>query len=128
VRGPVSFHPRLLRVLDGASSASRRARGVRLGGRRGVGAGCGEDQSLPGRPPRVKFAAVGDAHEVAIPHDLKVQAPEPDFEPGWEGVRATHGVALAPVLDADHHRDGWWETDLQCTIPPTWRSNCRCGK
>jgi hypothetical protein len=33
----------------------------------------------------VKFVAVGDAHDVAIPRGLKVQAPEPDFEPGWEG-------------------------------------------
>jgi hypothetical protein len=28
-----------------------------------------------------------------------------DFEPGWEGVRAAHGLSLAPVLDADHHRE-----------------------
>jgi hypothetical protein len=28
---------------------------------------------------------VGDEHEVAIPRSLKVQAPEPDFESGWEG-------------------------------------------
>jgi hypothetical protein len=33
----------------------------------------------------VKLVAVGDAHEVAIPRGLKVQAPEPDFEPDWEG-------------------------------------------
>jgi hypothetical protein len=28
---------------------------------------------------------------------MKVQALEPDFEPGWEGVRAAHGVPLGPV-------------------------------
>jgi hypothetical protein len=33
----------------------------------------------------VELGPVGDAHEVAIPRGLKVQAPEPDFEPGWEG-------------------------------------------
>jgi hypothetical protein len=33
----------------------------------------------------VKLIAVGDAHEVAIPRGLKVQAPEPDFESDWEG-------------------------------------------
>jgi hypothetical protein len=33
----------------------------------------------------VKLAAVGDAHEVVIPRDLKVQAPELDFESSWEG-------------------------------------------
>jgi hypothetical protein len=36
-------------------------------------------------PPRTEFVAVGDAHEVAVPRGLKVQAPEPDFESGWEG-------------------------------------------
>jgi hypothetical protein len=34
---------------------------------------------------------------------LKVQAPEP----GWEGVQAAHGIPLAAVLDANHHREGW---------------------
>jgi hypothetical protein len=33
----------------------------------------------------VELVAVGDAHEVAVPHGLKVQALEPDFESGWEG-------------------------------------------
>jgi hypothetical protein len=33
----------------------------------------------------MEFIAIGDAHEVAVPCGLKVQAPEPDFEPGWEG-------------------------------------------
>jgi hypothetical protein len=36
----------------------------------------------------VKLVAVGDAHEVAVPRGMKVQTPEPDFESGWEGVRA----------------------------------------
>jgi hypothetical protein len=57
--------------------------------------------------PRTKFVAVGDAHEVAVPCGLKIQAPKPDFEPGWEGVRATHGIPLAAVLGANHHREGW---------------------
>jgi hypothetical protein len=82
---------------------------VRLDGRRGVSTECDEDRSRPGRPPRVKLVAVGDAHEVAVPHGLKVQAPEPNFESGWEGVRVAHGVPLAPVLGANHYRDGWWE-------------------
>jgi hypothetical protein len=54
----------------------------------------------------VKLVAVGDAHEVAVPRGLKVQAPELNFESGWEGVRAAHGVSLAPILGADHRRDG----------------------
>jgi hypothetical protein len=36
----------------------------------------------------VELVTVGDAHEVAVPRGLKVQAPKPDFESGWEGVRA----------------------------------------
>jgi hypothetical protein len=34
----------------------------------------------------VKLIAVDDVHEVAVPGGLKVQASEPDFESGWEGV------------------------------------------
>jgi hypothetical protein len=57
----------------------------------------------------MELITVIDAHEVVVLRSLKVQAPEPDFESGWEGVRATYGVPLGPVLGADHHRDGWWE-------------------
>jgi hypothetical protein len=77
-----------------------------LGGHRGVSSGCDGDRFWPGRPPRAKLIAVGDPHEVVVPCGLKVQAPEPDFEPGWEGVRAAHGIPLAPVLGVDHHREG----------------------
>jgi hypothetical protein len=55
----------------------------------------------------VELGAVGDAHEVALPRGLKVQAPKPDFESRWEGVLAAHGVPLGPLLCADHQRDGW---------------------
>jgi hypothetical protein len=75
----------------------------------------------------VKLDTVGDAHEVAVPRGLKVQAPEPDFESGGEGVRAAHGVPLAPVLGANHHPDGLWKL-IFSTRSPTWRANCRCGK
>jgi hypothetical protein len=60
----------------------------------------------------MKLVAVGDMHELTVPRGLKVQAPEPDFEPDWEGVRASHGVPMGHVLGADHHRDCWWEADL----------------
>jgi hypothetical protein len=74
----------------------------------------------------VELGAVGDAHEVAVPHTLKVQAPEPDFKSGWEGVRAAHGVPLGPVLGADYHRDGWWKADLQRAVPyPTLQLSVR---
>jgi hypothetical protein len=82
---------------------------VLRGRRRGISSGRGGNRSWPGRRPRVKLVTVDDAHEVVVPRGLKVQAPKPDFESGWEGVRATHGVSLAPLLGADHHRDGWWE-------------------
>jgi hypothetical protein len=81
-------------------------RGVRLSGRRGVSSRRGGNWAWPNRPPRVELVTVG-VHEVAIPRGLKVHAPELDFESGWEGVRATHGVPLGPVLGANHHRDGW---------------------
>jgi hypothetical protein len=47
--------------------------------------GCDGGRIGPGLPPRAEFIAVGDAHEVVVPRGLKVQAPEPDFEPRWEG-------------------------------------------
>jgi hypothetical protein len=83
------------------------ARNIHVGGRRGVSSGCDGGRVGPGLPPRAEFIAVGDAHEVAAPRGLKVQAPEPDFEPGWEGVRAAHGIPLVAVLGANHHREGW---------------------
>jgi hypothetical protein len=104
-----------------------KARSIRLGGRRGVSSGRDGDRSWPGRPPWVKLVAVGDAHELVVPHGLKVQAPEPDFESGWEWVRAAHGVSLAPVLSADHHRDGRWKLIFSAQSP-TWRANYRCRK
>jgi hypothetical protein len=63
----------------------RGARSVNLGERRGVSSRRGGNWSWPGRPPGVELGTVGDAHEVAIPRGLKVQAPESDFESGWEG-------------------------------------------
>jgi hypothetical protein len=65
----------------------------------------------------VELVAVGDAHVVAVPRGLEIQAPEPDFESDWEGVRSAHGVPQGHVLGADHHRDGWWKTDLQRVRP-----------
>jgi hypothetical protein len=58
-------------------------------------------------PPRTEFVTVGEVHEVAVPRGLEVQAPEPDFESGWEGLRAAHGIPLAAVLGAYHHLEGW---------------------
>jgi hypothetical protein len=70
-----------------------------------------------GRPPRMELCAIGDAHKVAIPRGLEIQTPKPDLESDREGVRAAHGVPLAPVLGADHHRDSCWETDLEREAP-----------
>jgi hypothetical protein len=47
----------------------------------------------------VEFVSVGDTHEVAVPRGLKVQAPEPDFEPSWEGVRAAHGYSVRITIE-----------------------------
>jgi hypothetical protein len=127
-RSPSALRSRRPRVLTRALTASRcwRARSVRVGGRWGVSNRCGGGRSWPGRPPRTKFFAVGDAHEVAVPRGLKGQASKPNFEAGWEGVRAAHGRPLAAVLGANHHREGWWELIFSAR-PPTWRANCRCG-
>jgi hypothetical protein len=65
----------------------------------------------------MELGAIADAHKVAVPHGLEVQTPELDLESGREGVRAAHGVPLAPVLGADHHRDGCRRADLQCEGP-----------
>jgi hypothetical protein len=58
-----------------------------------------------GLAPRTELFTVSEAHQVVIPRGLKVQAPEPDFESGGEGVRAAHGVTLTAVLGANHHRE-----------------------
>jgi hypothetical protein len=42
----------------------------------------------------MKLVTVGEAHEIAVSRGLEVQAPKPDFESSWEGIRATQGVSL----------------------------------
>jgi hypothetical protein len=64
----------------------RGARSGHLGGRWSVSGRRGGNWALPSRQPRVELVAVGDTHEVAVPHGLKVQVPESDLESGWEGV------------------------------------------
>jgi hypothetical protein len=81
-------------------------------------AGAAGVRVAPGLPPRTKFVVVGEAHEVAIPRGLKVQAPEPDFEPGSEGVRVAHGIPLVAVLGVNHHREGWCELIFSATPLP----------
>jgi hypothetical protein len=61
----------------------------------------------------MELGTIGDAHKVAVPRGLEVETPEPDLESGREGVRAAHGVPLAPVLGADHHRDSCRGANLQ---------------
>jgi hypothetical protein len=85
----------------------RGARSIHDGGRWCRGDGCDGYRGWPGFPPRMKFVTVGGTHEVAVPCGLKVQAPRPDFESDWEGVRAANGIPLAAVLGANHHREGW---------------------
>jgi hypothetical protein len=65
----------------------------------------------------MELGAIGDAHEVAVPGGLEVQTPETDLESNREGVRAPHGVPLASVLGADHHRGGCRGADLQRVVP-----------
>jgi hypothetical protein len=51
----------------------------------GVVAAHSGDRGGPSLALRAEFLAVGEAHQVAVPRGLKVQAPEPDFESGGEG-------------------------------------------
>jgi hypothetical protein len=87
-RGPTSFHSRLARELARTPLASgcRSARSIRLSGCWSISSKRGGNRAWPSRPPRVKLVMVGDAHEVIVPCGLKVQALEPDFESGQEGV------------------------------------------
>jgi hypothetical protein len=63
----------------------QRTRNIRAGGRRCRGDACGGDWDGPGLELRTKLLTVGEAHEIAIPHGLEVQAAEPDFESVREG-------------------------------------------
>jgi hypothetical protein len=72
-----------------------------------AGDACGGDWGDPDLTLRMEFLTVGEAHQVAVPCGLKIQAPELDFESGREGVRAAHGVTLTTVLGANHHRENW---------------------
>jgi hypothetical protein len=78
----------------------RRTRNIRVGGRWRHGDACGGGRVRPNLASRMEFLTVGEAHQV-------VQAPEPDFESGREGVRAAHGVALTAVLSANHYQESW---------------------
>jgi hypothetical protein len=82
VRSMSALCPRLSRALARASAAlwRRGARSVRAGRRWRRGDACGCDRDYPGLAPRTEFLTVGEAHEVAVPRSLEVQAPEPDFE------------------------------------------------
>jgi hypothetical protein len=81
-RSMSALRPRLSRGQSGATAAPRRrgARIVLAGGHWRRGDACGGDRDGPGLTPRTKFLTIGEAHEVAVPRSLEVQAPEPDFE------------------------------------------------
>jgi hypothetical protein len=102
-----TLRPHLSRALAGASTAPwrQRTRSIRVGGCWCRGDACDGDRDGPGLAPRTELLTVGEAHEVVVPHSLKVQAPEPDFESSRKGVRAAHGVALTTTLGANHHRE-----------------------
>jgi hypothetical protein len=97
--------PCLMRALAGAAAAAWRrwTRSIRAGGCWCRGDKCSGDRGGSSLAPRAEFLTVGEAHQVAIPRGLKVQAPEPDFESGGDGVRAAHGVTLTAVLGANRH-------------------------
>jgi hypothetical protein len=75
----------------------------------------------------VELVTVGDAHEVAGPRGLEVQAPELDFESDWEGSE----LPMEYLWDL---YSVWITIEMAggklifSAAPPTWRANCRCGK
>jgi hypothetical protein len=56
--------------------------------------------------PCTELLTVGEAHQVAVPRGLKVQAPEPDFKPGGEGVRISNRGTRC--------ESPWWELMVDC--------------
>jgi hypothetical protein len=83
----------------------RWTRSVRAGGCWRRDCACDRDRGGPSLAPCAELLTVSEAHQVVVPRGLKVQSPEPDFEPSGEGVRAAHGVTLTAVLGAKHHRE-----------------------
>jgi hypothetical protein len=104
-----ALRPRLSRALAGATAAPwrRRTHNIRVGRCWHRGDVCDGGRDGLGLAPRTEFLTISEAHKVAVPRGLKVQALEPDFESGREGVRAAHGVTLTAVLGANHHRESW---------------------
>jgi hypothetical protein len=100
-----SLRPCLTRALAGAAAAPWRrwTRSVRADGCWCHGDACSGDRGGPNLASRAEFLTVGEAHQVAVPRSLKVQAPEPDFKSGREGVRAAYGVTLTAILGANQH-------------------------
>jgi hypothetical protein len=74
----------------------------------------------------VELGTVGDAHEVAFPRGLEVQAPELDFEFGGEGSELPMEYLwnLYSVRITIEMAGG----KLIFSTAPTWHTNCRCGK
>jgi hypothetical protein len=64
----------------------RWTRSVRAGGYWCRGDARSGDRGGPGLVSRAEFLTVSEAHQVVVPRGLKVQAPEPDFESGGEGI------------------------------------------
>jgi hypothetical protein len=86
-RSMPALRPRLSRALAGASTAPwhRGARSVHAGGNRRRGDVCGGGRDRPSLALRAEFFTVSEAHQVAVPHSLKVQAPKRISNPAGRG-------------------------------------------
>jgi hypothetical protein len=77
----------------------------------------------------VELVTVDDAHKVVVPRGLKVQAPEPDFESGWEGVGSELPMEyLCPLYSVRITIEMAAGKLIFSAQSPTWRANCRCVK
>jgi hypothetical protein len=82
-----ALRSRLMRTLAGATAVPwrRRTRSVRAGGCQCRGDACGGDRGGPGLASHAEFLTVSEAHQVAVPRGLKVQAPNRISNPAGRG-------------------------------------------
>jgi hypothetical protein len=86
-RSMPALRPRLSRMLAGATTAPwrRGTRNIRAGGRWRRGDVCGGDRDRSSLAPCAEFLTVSEAHQVAVPRSLKVQAPNRISNPAGRG-------------------------------------------
>jgi hypothetical protein len=70
---------------------------------------------------------VGEAHEIAVPGGLEVQAAEPDSNPAGR-VSELPMEYLWPRYSVRITIERAGDEPIFSAKTPTWRTNCQCGK